>query len=396
MLISFSLVAQDRIDSLKEQIETHDQKIMGLEERLNTDESDLSKLKAIKLSGYIQSQFDVYESDVVKSKGAHSTFYIRRARLKLTYQATDGIKLVLQPDYSTGNLSLKDAYVVVGLPKLRSLALSVGQFNRPNYEVEYSSSSREVLERSKLVKTIYPGEREIGAKLEFQPVKTPIKLQFAVLNGNFTGSEAKDADSKKDIMGRAVYSFKFPMAGIGIDLGAHGYYGGLRALNKYVENFEGVMDSTSFENYHTYLDKKWLGGEIQAYIDFLGGMAVKGEFIQGKNAFLKTPSAVNSKGNPYKIRNFSGYYVYLVKNVGEKNQFVVKYDFFDPNTKLSGDEVLDASDLKYNTITLSWQYYLNDNIRLSAQYEMPRNETNTLNPDDLEDNTFSLRFQAKF
>jgi hypothetical protein len=357
LIISFSAFAQDKLDSLKEQIETHEGKLNAIDERLATDESDLGKLTKIKVTGYIQAQFDQYQDDIVKAKGAYSTFYIRRARLKVTYEATDGLKFVLQPDYSTGNLSLKDAYVVANLPKLKSLSLYIGQFNRPNYEVEYSSSSREVLERSRLVRAIYPGEREIGAKLEFQPTQVPIKLQFAVLNGNFTGTEAKDVDSKKDMMARVVYSLKFPSAGIGIDFGAHAYYGGLRAQNKYVDNYEGILDTTSFTDYNTYLDKKWFGGEIQAYFDILGGMSIKGEFIQGKNAFLATASAANSKTNPYKIRNFQGYYVYLIKNIGKKNQFVIKYDYFDPNTKLSGDAAV--SEVAYNTLTLDWQYYLN-------------------------------------
>jgi methyl-accepting chemotaxis protein len=43
---------------------------------------------------------------------------------------------------------------------------------------------------------------------------------------NKTGKEAKDADSRKDLMARAVYSFNFSGSGIGIDLGVHGYYGG--------------------------------------------------------------------------------------------------------------------------------------------------------------------------
>ena len=31
---------------------------------------------------------------------------------------------------------------------------------------------REVLERSRVIRTIYPGEREVGAKLEFNPVNS--------------------------------------------------------------------------------------------------------------------------------------------------------------------------------------------------------------------------------
>ncbi len=37
-----------------------------------------------------------------KSNGYNNTFYIRRARIKFTYEALDGVKFVLQPDFSTG------------------------------------------------------------------------------------------------------------------------------------------------------------------------------------------------------------------------------------------------------------------------------------------------------
>ncbi len=48
------------------------------------------------------------------------------------------------------------------------------------------------------------------------------------MNGNFTGSQAIDVDTKKDLMARLVYSVKLPSAGIGIDFGVNGYYGGTK------------------------------------------------------------------------------------------------------------------------------------------------------------------------
>ena len=213
-------------------------------------------------------------------------------------------------------------------------------------------------------------------------------MQLAMLNGNFTGKEPKDVDSHKDLMARAVYSFKLPGAGLGIDIGAHGYYGGLMSKIKYVSNFESVMDSTD-SNTGSYFDKKWIGGEMQVFFDFLGGLALKGEYIAGKNAF-----AGDSKANPYKTREFSGYYAYFIKNIGKKNQFVARYDYFDPNTKLSGDAA--KKDVYYKTLTLAWQYYLNDNIRFSLNYEMPKNETNASYPKDIKDNVLGIRMQAKF
>ena len=388
LLVSSSVYvnSQNNPDSLSEELSALKGRIEAIDERVLLNEGDLNKLTKIKVSGYIQAQFEDYQTDLVKTGSPYNTFYIRRARIKFTYEASDGVKFVLQPDLITGSFSLKDAYAIVNLPGFKDLSLWAGQFNRPNYEVEYSSSQREVLERSRLIRTIYPGEREIGLKLEYNPSQTPLKLQIAMVNGNFTGTQAKDIDTKKDLMGRVVYSFMIPDVGIGIDLGAHGYYGGLRAKTKYVSNFDNELDSV---NVGSYLDKKWFGAEMQLFFDFLGGVSLKGEYILGKNAFIG-----DSKTNPYKTRNFSGYYAYLIKNLGVKHQLVAKYDNFDPNSKLSGDAA--GSDVKYNTLTLAWQYYINDNIRLTVNYEMPKNETNSNVTTDLRDNVFGVRIQAKF
>jgi phosphate-selective porin len=380
--------SQTPADTVQEKFENLDGRLNSLDERVALAESDLGKLTKIKVSGYIQAQYEYYQGGLVKENDPVSTFFIRRARIKFTYEAADGIRFVLQPDFSTGILSLKDAYAVAYLPKLRTLTLWAGQFNRLNYEVEYSSSQREVFERSRVIRTIYPGEREVGAKLEFKPATVPLKLQLALLNGNFRGIEQLDVDSKKDLMARAVYSVKFPESNIGIDVGAHGYFGGLMAKNKYVSDYENQLDSID-SNEGSYLDKKWGGVEVQAFFDLWGGLALKGEYIAGRNAY---PG--DSKSNPYKTREFSGYYAYLIKNIGKKNQFVTRLDYFDPNTHLSGDA--SGKDVYYTTITFAWQYYLNENIRFSLNYGIPKNETNATYPDDIEDNVFGIRMQAKF
>jgi phosphate-selective porin len=385
-----------KADSLKEVIVSHEGKINALDERVLVNEADLGKLTKIKVSGYVQAQWDSYGKDLVKTNDPTNNFYIRRARLKFTYEALDGVKFVIQPDFSTGNIVLKDAYAVVNIPKLKDFTLWAGQFNRPDYEVEYSSGQREVLERSRFIRAIYPGEREIGVKLEYIGSTIPLKFQLMAMNGNFTGTQAKDVDSKKDLMGRLVYSVKLPGAGIGIDFGPNFYYGGNRAkTNPYILQSNGVADSI---NVGEYLGKKWVGGEIQIFADFLGGMAIKGEYVSGLNSTASTIASTSTmaqkKADPNKLKNFSGYYIYIIKNIGSRNQFVAKYDYYDPNTKLSGDAA--KSDLYYKTLTLAWQYYLNDNIRLTLNYEMPENETNLTNPKNLKDNTLGIRIQAKF
>jgi phosphate-selective porin len=388
---------EQKIDSLKDVIEKHEGKLNALDERVLVNEGDLGKLNKIKVSGYIQAQWESYGADLEKSNGFNNTFYIRRARVKFTYEATDGVKFILQPDFSTGNIALKDAYAVVNIPKLKNWTLWAGQMNRINYEVEYSSGQREVLERSRVIRAIYPGEREIGAKLEYVGTKIPLKFQVMLMNGNFTGAQAKDIDSHKDLMARLVYSFKIPSAGIGIDLGPNVYYGAnLSKTNKYLKNSDGTLDS--LKSTWTYMDKNWVGGEIQVFADVLGGMAIKSEYMAGINS---TPSAVAANStraqmlaSPSLYNNFSGYYLYLIKNIGPKNQFVARYDYYDPNTKLSGDAA--GNSIYYKTWTLAWQYYLNDFVRISLNYEIPKNEINTSNPTDKKDNTLGIRIQAKF
>jgi phosphate-selective porin len=385
-----------KIDSLKDVIEGYGGKITAIDERVLVNESDLGKLTKIKVSGYVQAQWESYGKDLERSNGYDNTFFIRRARIKFTYEVLDGVKFVLQPDFSTGNIALKDAYAVVNLPKLKDFTLWAGQFNRPNYEVEYSSSQREVLERSRIIRAIYPGEREIGVKLEYNGSKIPLKIQLMSMNGNFTGAQAKDGDSMKDLMGRIVYSVKLPDAGIGIDLGVNSYLGGnLSKTNPYIKNSNGTADSIKV---WSYLDKKWSGGEIQIFADVLGGMAIKGEYITGLNStastIASTATMAQMKADPSKLKNFSGYYIYFIKNIGPRDQFVARYDYYDPNTKLKGDAA--GSDVFYKTWTIALQHYLNDNIRISLNYEMPKNELNASNSDDKKDNVLGVRIQAKF
>jgi phosphate-selective porin len=397
MISIYGFSQSQNLDSLKEVIERHDGRLNAIDERVLVNEADLGKLNKIKVSGYIQSQWESYGADLEKSNGYNNTFYIRRARIKFTYEALDGVKFVLQPDFSTGNLALKDAYAVVNIPKIKNWTLWAGQMNRPDYEVEYSSSQREVLERSRVIRSIYPGEREVGVKLEYIGIKIPLKFQIMAMNGNFTGTQAKDVDSQKDIMARLVYSVKLPSAGIGIDFGPNLYYGGnLSKNNKYFKNSDGTLDSLN--SVWKYLDKKWLGGEVQIFADVLGGMAIKGEYIAGINSVASTVASTATmaqmKASPSLYNNFAGYYLYFIKNIGQKNQFVAKYDYYDPNTKLSGDEA--GNSINYKTFTLGWQYYLNDFIRISLTYEMPENEKNASNPTDKKDNTLGIRIQAKF
>ncbi|MCK9422194.1 MAG: OprO/OprP family phosphate-selective porin [Bacteroidales bacterium] len=495
LFFSTELMAQKQVDDLKkeqdtikENVSTIRDKISGFEERLATAEGDLAKLTKIKLSGYIQAQWQNSEAANIYP---NNMFMIRRARVKFTYEPVQGIVFVIQPDFQPGNITVKDAYAVANEPWLKTFSLWAGKFNRPNYEVEYSSSNREVPERSRVIRAIYPDERATGAKLEIAPPQLPLKIQLALFNGNdgltitdVNGSNINpvnnDFDNHKDFMGRVTYAFKLGSVG-GLTIGAHGYYGAIKANTTDVLNSDYTYNKT-LDNIGKLIRKNWVGFEAQLYFDVLGGLALKGEYIFGINgtpgyssktsvvspmtSSLKndtltlttlTTNTINNR--PAIERNFNGYYVYLIKNIGKRNQIAIRYDYYDPNSKLASDQIgiakWDAgiaaktdnnytyagtdpviatntqtktvvnnslksgtSDIKYQTITLAYTYFFDDNIKFMLAYEIPMNKKVGVNStgvgnvtstytkngepgifdysDVIKQNVLTLRMQVKF
>ena len=88
LMIAFNANAQE--PTVNEKLQTVDDKVNGILERLATDEADLGKLTKIKISGYIQAQFQNFEAKSMLSS-TQNYFSIRRARVKFTYEAADGM-----------------------------------------------------------------------------------------------------------------------------------------------------------------------------------------------------------------------------------------------------------------------------------------------------------------
>lgn len=388
---------------LKEQITEVDDKVSGLTERLATDEADLQKLSKIKVSGYVQAQWQNFEN---LNTQPSNYFSLKRTRIKFTYEATDGVKLVLQPDFSPGAVDLREAYVVLNDRWTKTLSLWAGKFNRPNYEVEYSSGQLENLERSLIIRTLYPGEYALGAKVEYNPTDVPFHLQVALLNGNdgltvnnsagvnLNSNSNKDIDNYKDIMVRAVYKLKLGSFG-GLDFGAHGYFGSIKS--NATQTLSSDYATIKNVNIGDGIGRNWFGGEFQFFADVLGGMSIKGEYIAGKNATVGyapiaavgTTAAIPGVANFQ--NNFAGYYLYFIKNLGSKNQFSFRYDYYDPNTDVTGKDVnvkkftpadatvvksktVGKSDLATSTFGFALHHYFDDNIRISLDYDIVNNE----------------------
>lgn len=408
-------------EDLKTKIEELKGQVEGLNESYLETKATVDALKKIKLSGYIQAQFQSAEIDGISSfsggnfaAGLHNRFTIRRGRLKVAYD-NEITNYVLQIDATEKGLGLKDAYVLFKEPWLKSFGLKAGVFDRPfGFEISYSSSSREAPERSRMYQTLFPGERDLGVSFEYSPY-VPFEDFLGYFNfkgGFFAGNGVNvEVDNQKDFIGRLGFALPFYDENLAIDGGVSMYVGGVKlAAGKSIFTVNNAT-LASADAKTTYADRNYLGLDMQVYyaLPLLGNFTLRGEYISGKQpggsaASSSSPTALLT-GDLY-LRNFSGYYLNYVQNLGDKNQFVLKYDVYDPNTDVAGDQIgaaaaakLGAGDIKYSTLGIGLVHYWDDNIKFVFYYDNVSNETSpklAALSSDLRDNVFTFRIQYKF
>ena len=318
-------------------------------------------LKHLKISGYIQAQYLGDESSADELSGSSTKnkdqFSVRRARVKFVYQHHSTARFVLQPDITSSGVTLKDGYIELIEPWTSwKNTMTAGQFNWPfGFEIGYSSSSRELPERSRVVRTLFPGERDRGVMLSGAGHQKAFRYQVAIVNGTGT-TQSFDANRRKDLVGRVGYSFG------ALDLGASIYDGAELVATK--DAAKGVE-----------LDKERAGIDFQ-WTTPLPGLGLRGEYIRGKQA----SGAGSTRGESYDV---DGWYVYAIQNAGERHQFALRVDQYDPNTGAPGDAT--------RTIGGSYVFHWDDNSRVMFAYEAPKLETG-----DPADDVTTIRYQFSF
>ncbi len=428
VLFAGKLFAQNQNDSTKAKLEELQSKIEelkgaldGLNESYLETKTTTDALKKIKFSGYIQTQFQSIDLDGAASiaggnfsAGMHNRIMVRRGRLKAMYD-NDITQYVLQIDATEKGLGLKDAFVMFKEPWLKTFGLKAGVFDRPfGFEISYSSSSRETPERSRVFQTLFPGERDLGISLEYSPYM-PFESFLGYFNfkgGFFAGNGVNiEVDNTKDFIGRLGFQLPFYDENLAIDGGLSLYKGSVKlAAGKSTFTVNNAT-LASADTKELYTDRSYTGIDMQIYysLPLLGNFSLRGEYISGK----QPGGSSSASGSPTTLltgdiylRNFAGYYINYVQNLGEKNQFVLKYDVYDPNTDVSGDQIgalaaakLGTGDLKYTTLGLGLVHYWDDNVKFTFYYDSVSNETTKFVKgfeSDLKDNVFTFRIQYKF
>jgi hypothetical protein len=322
------------------------------EPRTKELEAAIAALKRLRISGYVQGQYVRDESSVDELSGSSTLnrdqFSVRRGRIKLVYAASPTARATVAFDASSSAVVLKDAWIDLIEPWTAwHHTLSVGQFPWPfGYEIGLSSSEREMPERARVVRSLFPGERDRGAMLSGRGLEGRFSYNAAVVNGTGT-SHSYDANSGKDLVGRIAGRFG-PLA-----LGISGYTG------------EDLVATTSQPSGARF-DKERLGVDFQLTAP-LPGLRLRGEYIEAKD----------------RGADAGGWYLYAVQAIGARNQVVVRADDYDPRTDRSGDSVF--------TIGGAWHFLWDTNTKLTLAWEHPRQESR-----DVDDDVLTFRVQYRF
>ncbi|MGB8191830.1 MAG: porin, partial [Chitinophagaceae bacterium] len=246
----------------------------------------LKKLDHIRMSGYMQPQFQVASEKGARSyiggdfpTNVNNRFMLRRGRIRFDYAGfTDkgdpSLQFVFQFDGTERGVFIRDFWGRYYENKLHLFSFTVGMFARPfGYELNVSSSDRESPERGRVSQILMRTERDLGAMVTFEPRTNKnwmrhIKIDAGLFNGQGLTAPG-EFDSYKDFIARAgvkpLHLSKMLLLSANISF----FQGGFLQNNKYVYetgkaggNSLFIIDS-SISNNGKKAPRNYRGADVQ-------------------------------------------------------------------------------------------------------------------------------------
>lgn len=387
---------------------------------------DLSKMKKLKITGYMQPQWQYIDSagapsvaggDFSNGSPYFSRIMMRRGRFKFTYENNNAI-MMINTDITEKGLFMRETYIRVTDPWTKMFSITAGLLqDQFGFELNQSSSERETPERARYNQTLFPTERDLGIFGTFKAPKTSrlngLKFDAAMMNGS--AGVASEFDSHKDFTGRLSYNGGTKNEKVLFGIGGSYYYGGYRigTVKDYnsatlPNSDKGFEFATDTANYNRVARREYMCVDGQLSLDWLIGITtIRVEYIQGQQPGTdkSTRSIGAAPTSAIYHRDFDGAYVYYIQNLGQsKFQVVAKYDWYDPNVNVSGTEIGKKStntkvgDIRFDTYTFGATYRFHTNVKLMVFYDMVTNESTAIKgyTRDIKDNVVTVRMQYKF
>ena len=379
-----------------------------------------AKEAPLRVSGLVQIDAKLPEGEQSPTVG------VRRGFLRTAY-ATEWGQAVVQINATESGVNIKDAFIRLQAPGVEWVSFRAGLLFRPfGYEVSYAAAPRETPERVRVITSLFPDERDVGAVLAlFAPKKSAfsgLQLELGMVNGNGIAPEnkAKYGDVHKDFVGHLSYGKVYDRVSFGV--GAS-YYNG-RVMLFANEKQDGApfhfYDMTTGDTLRNtgkpagyMIGRSAYGVEGQLTVKTVAGnTTLRTEYLFGRQPGLFDTNVSNcangylnrAPGDVY-LRPFSGAYVYFIQDVFSPLHTVVcRYDYYDPNRRLSGDNLLTDGDVRYATFGAGYMFNPSPSVRLMAFYEWITNETSHSTSElvsakfqhNLKDNMLTVRVQYRF
>lgn len=386
-------------------------------------------VQGLSLSGFVQADLAIRQSSEDQVNSSTNTplnenrFVLRRARLRTAYEALPW-QAALELDANTVNGSqvrVIGAEVSARVPTTAPVPLAmatVGLFKIPfGWEVLESDRDRLFLERSTIIRALFPGEYDLGGRV--QGGWQSLRYALAVQNGEPMGSKSfplRDPNQAKDIVGRvgvdaALGELTRFLAGVSALYG-RGFHKGTPATKSALawqdRNENGSFDTgelqvvpgaaaTSSANFSRFA----LGADARLSLDIptVGKSLLYGEVIWAKNLdrAVMVADPLGSLGRD--LREF-GFYLAVVQDICPHVQVGARFDYYDPDrdaTDLQGAQ-LKPSSMAYRTWALAVALHSGP-ARLVVEYDINRNnlgrDASGL-PTNLADNALTVRSEVKF
>jgi hypothetical protein len=392
------------------------------------------KFDHLRIGGYIQPQFQVAQSKGAKGfeggdfgTNVSNRFMLRRSRVRIDYvHFAEGkkpsVQIVFQFDANERGFTVRDVWGRVFENKYKLFSFTTGMFARPfGFEVNLSSSDRESPERGRMSQLLMKSERDLGAMLSLDARKKDSKLKYLKADIGFFNGQGINAvgefDNSKDLIGRIALKPYHLNKQITLACGASILHGGLVQNTKYVfftaevAGINKVEVDSAAGNTGKTSPRQYYGADLQLKYKNNKGLTteLRGEFVTGKqsgtNSNTETPVAIVTGTDGFNVRNFNGAYFYLLQYIfNTRNQLLLKYDWYDPNTKVKCNAIgaagsnFTATNIKYSTVGFGYINYITDNVKLILYYAKVTNEKTQLAgfTDDVKDDVFTCRLQFRF
>lgn len=396
----------------------------------------LKRFENLRFTGYIQPQLQLASSPGAASYNggnfstySKSRFMLRRARLKMDYLMAKNDRLPqalfsFQIDATERGVFVRDMFLKLFETKKDQLNLTMGLFARPfGYEVNLSSAFRETPERGRMSQILFPSERDLGVMISYEPQRIKSFLHFVKLDAGFFNGQglsgATDFDSRKDFISR-VYIKPFGLGKFQLSGGVSLLAGGWKNATKYIYEIQHNGGSlpyysvdSSVNNLQKIAPRNYKGADLQLKLDHAWGETeFRAEYWTGVQPGTSVTSTnpgelplVDGLPAPTYMRHFDGAFLLFLQNlINAKHQVMVKYDWYDPNVKVSANQIgragslTNIADIRFDTWGLGYSFQMNPATRLIIYYDIVSNEKTGLEgfQKDLHDNILTIRLHFRF